>query len=170
MPGQPTYAFSLDWRREKITGLEEMKEINLAEFERRRRLQSGLLQIKIACVVNGETLGSSPSLPLSYETWATSSSVTHLIDSDMVDAISRAICPYTFDLAVHTMPRSVALEVWVGTRIRWRRKWERVGRVEVGIPASGAGKVQARPARLLTLGIKGQEPRVMNSTDLLYVS
>ena len=37
--------------------------------------------------------------------------------------------------------------------------------------AEAAVEVQARPARFLSFGIKGQNPKIfVNSTDLLYVS
>ena len=152
-PGTSSYRFQLQWRREKITLLDELRNINLQEFERRRRLQSGILSFTLSCCVNGEIVGSTPALTLNYDTWSTTGNLVKLLNSEGgVADLSASSCPYTFSLCVHTMPKNVELQLYVGYHSTsmglsnvinclsggclGRRKWVKIGTAQVGIPCS----------------------------------
>ncbi|CAD7928568.1 unnamed protein product [Amoebophrya sp. A120] len=153
-PGADTYRFELSWRRERVTNMDELRPISLQEFERRRRLQSGVLKVEITCVVNGEQVGTSGAMPVQWDSWSTSANLSNILDQDLgaVADLARAACPYTFDLCVHTMPRTIELQVWVGVpralgifshgRIR---KWTKIGGVQIAIPAAEGTRVTHTP-------------------------
>lgn len=71
-PGQETYKFLLNWKMERVSKTEDIRELFPQEYERRRKIENGDLMMCLTCIVNGDRIGTTTNMPLYWETWATS--------------------------------------------------------------------------------------------------
>jgi len=141
-PGTLSYRFEV-FAGEAVTPTETLRSIarmsDEASNEIQRRRLARRTRARVVCKIGDRIVGMTPVFQLHWETWSTASA------SQLEAAVahgSGSLPPlHSFDLAVHMMPQSVTLIVYVANHgwwhpllAPWRNRWYPTLEMEVEIP------------------------------------